>query len=257
VGRQAGDELAGVARQLFTLGVDPDQIGQAQVQADPQRLQVTAAALALPARGDHRVPVQRRPRCRQQRLEALQHGVGALQKTVQKRIHDSLLISATADQPALWAMLGQAPNQGLIAPPMEISPTHRLSFKQARLTVLVAFILGTLMSLIQVGLDYASEDASIDQEIHSLLEISHNPAARISYNIDAELAQELVLGLLRSPAVMRAEIIDNSGLVLASVDKPPAQSRYRVFSDFLFGKQRQFENPLFVSHAPEESLGML
>src|SRR5690606_32798870 len=55
----------------------------------------------------------------------------------------------------------------------------------------------------------------------------------------------------------RAEIIDNSGLVLASVDKPPAQSRYRVFSDFLFGKQRQFENPLFVSHAPEESLGVL
>ncbi|WP_252275556.1 ATP-binding protein [Pseudomonas subflava] len=140
---------------------------------------------------------------------------------------------------------------------MDISLTHRLSYKQARLTVLVAFLLGTLLSLIQVGLDYASEDASIDREIHSLLEISHNPAARISYNIDAELAQELVLGLLRSPAVMRAEIIDNSGLVLASVDRPPVQSRYRVFSDFLFGERRQFEDPLFVSHAPEESLGVL
>ncbi|WJN61541.1 response regulator [Pseudomonas sp. SO81] len=140
---------------------------------------------------------------------------------------------------------------------MDISLTHRLSYKQARLTVLVAFILGTLLSLIQVGLDYASEDASIDREIHSLLEISHNPAARISYNIDAELAQELVLGLLRSPAVMRAEIIDNSGLVLASVDRPPVQSRYRVFSDFLFGERRHFEDPLFVNHAPEESLGIL
>jgi signal transduction histidine kinase/CheY-like chemotaxis protein len=140
---------------------------------------------------------------------------------------------------------------------MDISLTHRLSYKQAKLTVLVAFILGTLLSLIQVGLDYASEDASIDREIRSLLEISHNPAARISYNIDAELAQELVLGLLRSPAVMRAEIIDNSGLVLASVDRPPTQSRYRLFSDFLFGERRHFEDLLFVSHAPEESLGML
>ena len=140
---------------------------------------------------------------------------------------------------------------------MDISLTHRLSFKQASLTVLVAFILGTLLSLIQVSLDYASEDASIDREIHSLLEISHNPAARISYNIDAELAQELVLGLLRSPAVMRAEIIDNSGLVLASVDRPPEQSRYRVFSDFLFGERRQFEDPLFVDHAPNEPLGVL
>ncbi|MDD0841633.1 hybrid sensor histidine kinase/response regulator [Pseudomonas sp. Gutcm_11s] len=140
---------------------------------------------------------------------------------------------------------------------MDISLTHRLSFKQAKLTVLAAFILGTLLSLIQVGLDYASEDASIDREIHSLLEISHNPAARISYNIDAELAQELVLGLLRSPAVMRAEIIDNSGLVLASVDKPPVESRYRVFSDFMFGERRLFENPLFVDHAPNEPLGVL
>ena len=140
---------------------------------------------------------------------------------------------------------------------MDISLTHRLSFKQASLTVLVAFILGMLLSLIQIGVDYASEDASIDREIHSLLEISHNPAARISYNIDAELAQELVLGLLRSPAVMRAEIIDNSGLVLASVDRPAAQSDYRFLSDALFGERRQFEDPLFVDHAPSEPLGVL
>ncbi|MDG1581805.1 ATP-binding protein [Pseudomonas sp. GOM6] len=140
---------------------------------------------------------------------------------------------------------------------MDISLTHRLSFKQASLTVLVAFILGMLLSLIQIGVDYASEDASIDREIHSLLEISHNPAARISYNIDAELAQELVLGLLRSPAVMRAEIIDNSGLVLASVDRPATQSDYRFLSDALFGERRQFEDPLFVDHAPSEALGVL
>ncbi|MBD9481582.1 response regulator [Pseudomonas sp. PDM14] len=140
---------------------------------------------------------------------------------------------------------------------MDISLTHRLSYKQASLTVLVAFILGTLLSLIQIGVDYASEDASINREITSLLEISHNPAARIAYNIDAELAQELVLGLLRSPAVMRAEIIDNSGTTLAVVDRPAEQSRYRLFSDFLFGEKRSFEDPLYVSHAPHEALGVL
>ena len=142
-------------------------------------------------------------------------------------------------------------------PSMDISLTHHLSFKQASITVLVAFILGTLLSVTQVGLDYASEDAAIDLEINSLLEISHNPAARIAYNIDAELAQELVLGLLRSPAVMRAEIIDNSGMILASVERAPSQSGYRIFSDFLFGERRQFVDQLFVNHAPHEALGML
>lgn len=140
---------------------------------------------------------------------------------------------------------------------MDISLTHRLSYKQAKLTVLAAFILGTLLSLIQVGLDYASEDESIDREIHSLMEISNSTAARIAYNLDAELAQELALGLLHSPAVMRAEIIDSSSLILAAVDRPAASSRYRVFSDFLFGPHRQFQSPLYIDNSPKEPFGML
>lgn len=140
---------------------------------------------------------------------------------------------------------------------MDIALTQRLSFKQAGLTVLVAFILGTALSLVQVGIDYASEDASINREINALMEISHNPAARIAYNIDAELAQELVLGLLRSPAVISAQIIDNNQLTLASVSRPAMESRYRVLSDFMFGERRHFETALFVSHSPEEPLGKL
>ncbi len=141
--------------------------------------------------------------------------------------------------------------------PMDISPTQRLSFKQARLAVLIAFILGTLLSLIQVSIDYASEDASINREIRALLEISNQPAARIAYNIDAELARELVTGLLRSPSVTRAEIIDNTGTILASAERERLQSDYRLLSDFLFGASRRFENPLFISQAPGETLGWL
>lgn len=140
---------------------------------------------------------------------------------------------------------------------MDIKFTNRLSYKQARLTVLVGFILGTALSLLQIGIDYASEDASINREIQSLLEISHNPASRIAYNIDAELAQELTLGLLRSPAIIRAQLIDNNNTLLANVERPPQQSRYRAISDFLFGADRQFEDRLYLSHLPEESLGTL
>ncbi|MHC8306701.1 hybrid sensor histidine kinase/response regulator [Pseudomonas sp. PB3P13] len=140
---------------------------------------------------------------------------------------------------------------------MDIKFTNRLSYKQARLTVLVGFILGTLLSLVQIGIDYASEDASINREILSLLEISHNPASRIAYNIDAELAQELTLGLLRSPAISGAHLTDNNGTVLASVKRPGLQSGYRVISDFLFGASRQFEDRLYLDQFPNESLGSL
>jgi len=141
--------------------------------------------------------------------------------------------------------------------PMDIKFAHRLSYKQARLTVLVGFVLGTLLSLIQIGIDYASEDASINREIRALIEISHNPASRIAYNIDAELAQELTLGLLHSPAITHAQLIDNNGLVLADVHRPRKESTYRPISDFLFGANRQFEDRLYLAHMPNDSLGVL
>ncbi|MHB2249022.1 hybrid sensor histidine kinase/response regulator [Pseudomonas fitomaticsae] len=154
-------------------------------------------------------------------------------------------------------MLEQRRETEVVQHPMDIKFTHRLSYKQARLTVLVGFILGTLLSLLQIGIDYASEDASINREILSLLEISHNPASRIAYNIDAELAQELTLGLLRSPAIISAQLTDNNQTVLANVKRPELQSGYRMISDFLFGAKRQFEDRLYLDHLPNESLGTL
>jgi signal transduction histidine kinase/CheY-like chemotaxis protein len=154
-------------------------------------------------------------------------------------------------------MLEQRRETEVVQHPMDIKFTQRLSYKQARLTVLVGFILGTLLSLLQIGIDYASEDASINREILSLLEISHNPASRIAYNIDAELAQELTMGLLRSPAIITAKLTDNNNTVLASVKRPAIQNNYRMISDFLFGANRQFEDRLYLDHLPNESLGTL
>ncbi|TDV70443.1 response regulator [Pseudomonas sp. LP_7_YM] len=140
---------------------------------------------------------------------------------------------------------------------MDIRIPHRLSYKQARLTVLLGFLLGTLFSLAQIAIDYASENASIDREIRSLLQISHNPASRIAYNIDAELAQELTSGLLHSPAVVGARLIDNNNVQLAAVSRPLTTSSYRMLSDSLFGTSRQFEDVLYLDHRPNETIGTL
>ena len=140
---------------------------------------------------------------------------------------------------------------------MDIKLTHRLSFKQAKLTVLVGLVLGAMLSLLQIGIDYASENAAINREIQSLLEISHNPASRIAYNLDSELAQELLQGLLRSPAIIGAQLIDSDGGVLSAVQDQPESGRYRALSDFLFGSNRSFDQRLYFNHLPELSMGVL
>lgn len=43
------------------------------------------------------------------------------------------------------------------APQWIQNPAHRLFFKQAKLTVLVGLVLGAMLSLLQIGIDYASE----------------------------------------------------------------------------------------------------
>jgi len=140
---------------------------------------------------------------------------------------------------------------------MDIKFTQRLSYKQARLTVVVGFIIGTLLSIVQIGIDYANVDLAINREMVSLLEISHNPASRIAYNIDAELAKELTAGLLHSESIVGARLSDNNNTVLANVSRPRTESRYRMISDFLFGERRTYDDTLFLSHMPSERLGTL
>lgn len=72
-------------------------------------------------------------------------------------------------------MLARRRETNVVHHPMDIKFTQRLSYKQARLTVIVGFILGTLLSLLQINLDYASENASINREILSLLENQPQP----------------------------------------------------------------------------------
>ncbi len=141
--------------------------------------------------------------------------------------------------------------------PMSIKFNQRLSYKQARLTVLLGLILGTLLSLVQISLDYASSRDLLKRQIASLLEVSQNPASRIAYNIDRELALELTRGLLRSESIVGARITDNEGTLLAAVERPKAQTPHRFITDALFGRSLEIETNLFLEHRPEEKLGTL
>jgi hypothetical protein len=139
--------------------------------------------------------------------------------------------------------------------PMDIKFTNRLSYKQARLTVLVGFILGTLLSLIQIGIDYASEDASINREIQALLK---SATTRLAHRLQHRhrTGPGTHRGLLQSPALIRARLIDNNDTVLADVERPGWKAAT--------GPQRlpvrraaPVQDRLYLAHMPGEYLGTL
>ncbi|MEP1216249.1 MAG: ATP-binding protein [Marinobacter sp.] len=133
----------------------------------------------------------------------------------------------------------------------------RLSYRLTRDTVLIAMVLGLILNIVQVTLDYFSARDSMEQEIRALIEISHSPASQIAYNIDIRLAEELLDGLLRHPATIDARIIDNNDQTMAAASQSSPDSRYRWISDLLFGDSRVFSQELIVPQLSDLSLGHL
>ncbi len=133
----------------------------------------------------------------------------------------------------------------------------RLSYRLTRDTVLIAMVLGLVLNVVQVTLDYFSARDSMEQEIRALIEISHSPASQIAYNIDIRLAEELLDGLLRHPATIDARIIDNNDQTMAAASQSSPESRYRWISDLLFGDSRVFSEELMVPQLSDLSLGNL
>ncbi|WP_300495825.1 ATP-binding protein [Marinobacter sp.] len=118
-------------------------------------------------------------------------------------------------------------------------------------------VLGLMLNIVQVTLDYFSARDSMEQEIRALIEISHSPASQIAYNIDIRLAEELLDGLLRHPATIDARIIDNNGQTMAAASQSSPDSRYRWISDLLFGDSRVFSQELVVPQLSDLPLGSL
>ncbi|RMF18151.1 MAG: response regulator [Gammaproteobacteria bacterium] len=135
--------------------------------------------------------------------------------------------------------------------------TNRLSFRLARNAVLIALFLGILLSLVQVLIDYLNEKSSLDKEIRAVISISHAPASQIAYNIDARLAEELLEGLLKHPAIVHAEIVDTDKRVLATRQRERHISNYRWLSDMLFGRDRTYSEALYVQQLDDVKLGDL
>lgn len=133
----------------------------------------------------------------------------------------------------------------------------RLSYRLTRNTVLLAMVLGLALNLIQVTQEFFHAREAMDKDIQALLEISHSPASQIAYNIDARLAEELLAGLLKHPAIIDARIVDPENRTLAAASREGSPSAYRWLSDLLFGPIRFYSRNLKVPQLEDIDLGEL
>lgn len=87
---------------------------------------------------------------------------------------------------------------------------------------LVALCLGLAIGAMEASLDFSSEKESLDALLKRVLVVAKPAAARAVVVIDANLAQEVVSGLLEYDFVNSARIIDDLGEVMAAESRNQA-----------------------------------
>ena len=89
-------------------------------------------------------------------------------------------------------------------------PAHkRISFKLATIGVLAAFLLGLVLSITQVLLDFLGQERELETRVRRILSVAERSAAQAVHNLDETLALEVVSGLLEYDFIVNARIIDD------------------------------------------------
>lgn len=100
----------------------------------------------------------------------------------------------------------------------------QIARKLAKMSVAIAFIVGVLLSSLQVYRDFLQEEKSLDQIINRILKVAEHPATASVHTLSEEQANEVVKGLLEYDFIQEAAVFDDLHLVLARQTRPDIEA---------------------------------
>lgn len=108
-----------------------------------------------------------------------------------------------------------------------------ISFRLAKIGIVLAFALGFLMSCVQLYLDYQNHQRELERLLERVVQVATPPAARAVHTLDNALASEVVSGLLAYDFIEQVRLSDELGNVLADGQRVEEDSSTRWFSRLL------------------------
>lgn len=121
-----------------------------------------------------------------------------------------------------------------------------ISFRLAKVGVVIALLVGFVMSALQIYIDYQSQTQEINHQVDVIMDVSTPPAARAVHTLDDMLANEVVSGLMRYDFIVAVTIKDELGNELASSRKPREQSKTLWLTKQISEDLKQFSSPLDI-----------
>ncbi len=127
---------------------------------------------------------------------------------------------------------------------MNIFSSKQLAFQQAKNTVIVALLLGMLISLVQIGYDFSIERRQVDSTIDQVTGTIKESAAMAVYHLDDSHANEVIKGLFEYKPIRMARILDDSDEILSQKTRKDSEE-YGWLIKLFFEREKFYSFPLF------------
>ncbi len=126
---------------------------------------------------------------------------------------------------------------------MTIKRQDRISYRQARSTLILAVILGLIMSGVQIVFDFIREEKSIDETVAQVVGVMRSAASQAAWNLSEKDAANSVRGLFQYAPITEVSINDEFGkeLVLQSREPADVPTSSRFFGFFEREKKYRFD----------------
>jgi len=124
--------------------------------------------------------------------------------------------------------------------------TDSLFYRQVKLVVATAFVIGLLLSLLQIFTDVNRERNEIDSTVNEVIGALKGPATQAAYALNSNLANRVLEGLFEYKPIYRAEIINDFNERLAYLERPKTKTGYGVLTHLLIGETKDYEAKLYV-----------
>ncbi len=129
---------------------------------------------------------------------------------------------------------------------------HRLSFRQARDTVIVTLLLGILLSGIQIGFDFFKEKKRMDSVVLQVVNMLRDSAARAVYDIDELFAKNVISGLFEYRPIRKVQIIDEFDVILQEKERWVIGNQHNRLIRMIFEPDKRYTVPLHIRGRDEQ-----
>ncbi len=123
----------------------------------------------------------------------------------------------------------------------------RLSYHQAKWTLMIVLFVGVLVSITQIMIDWQHEQKSLDAHVEKIMSILKDSATQAAYSLDRQLASQVVSGLMEDEAIFEAELLDDLGGMIAHQTSDRSNDNLSWLTEALVGEVILFTQPLTIN----------